>query len=333
MKKTVIGLILTQGIIMCFTLFVINGHRVNENYELNDVIGLSNDYELYVNKSKSLMKTSLLEVFETDDYLLLTRDDNSSIIGIYDPTQYLAQYRLDVSFGFSRGISFLDYKNQKRVGIKVVEQNYLGCALAADARLENIAFCIDPYSNLYEKGIEYYVNVFSTEHFGKYVYLDLSKKDITRVRAVFIDNGYQIVEKKDIGLTKAYLTVFSGKYTVSSLGVLAIAMQGIYLFTVMFYFISRKTETKIHYYHGGNALSIFYKKYALTLLCTVVLNALLLALIHQFYKDNTLAFMTVLDYGLTLVYQLVIVMIIWVNGYLITYYKMRKEVAKDAKKH
>jgi hypothetical protein len=212
-------------------------------------------------KSYSKPKAAFDDIIDVDkdnDVLVISRDTDSAIIGVYDPSMVMAFQNTYVLMGYTRYFSHQDYVNKAKSGIVISDSlthDINAWKSHTSEEIEDVMYATDTQSRFNDfENTSKVVNMASLDILGEYIYLDYGDKEAAnRIIDRLIDLGYYRFDEEYIGLMATIL----GSFQSGPFGIIMVSGLMIYLsFGIVAYwhFYNRSKEITIHFLHGGTLI-------------------------------------------------------------------------------
>ncbi|MGI6363422.1 MAG: hypothetical protein ACOX21_06740 [Bacillota bacterium] len=236
-------------------------------------------FNCVVMKSNTKPTASFADIIDANtdiDVLVISRDEGSYFIGIYDPNMVMAFENTYQLLGQSRYFSYADYVNKTKSGILISDSlthNVEAWKSYTSEAIEDVMYFTDTQSRFnYFGRTTQVLNLASLDTLGEYVYLDYGNKEVAeRIIGKLTDLGYSIVPVKYIGLLSTIISPgLTGK------GVMMVSGLLIYLFfgiAAYWHYFNRAKEITIHYLHGGTLNTVSQnlgKRFVVLNLCGMI---------------------------------------------------------------
>jgi len=192
----------------------------------------------------------IIDVDKDTGVVVISRDENSKTIGVYDPNMVMAFRNTSaLGIGIARYFSYDDYVNKTKVGILV---SYADNRDYTSDNISEVLYCThvrDAFN--YDGNTKEVVNLASMDTLGEYVFLDYGDKQVAdRIIKRLRNFGYRrhnLMEQ--IGLLKALLNA-----NIFPDGNILTAGLLIYLFfgvASYWHFYNDRKKISVHFLHGG----------------------------------------------------------------------------------
>lgn len=215
-----------------------------------------------VMKSESLQHITFDDIIDVDkdkSIIVISRDSDSEVVGIYDPNMIFAFENTFVSAGLTRYFSYDDYINKTKAGVLVLgnqPNDLLNYKSLTNERIQDVIYSVDSQSRFnYDGKIKEVINLASFQALGDTIYIDYGDKEIANKLVTKLTNfGYRKYPQEPIGLLKALMG--------SDKNIIEVIMSGgvlIYIaFAVIAFwsFYNIRKEVSIHFLHGGTIKTV-----------------------------------------------------------------------------
>lgn len=236
----------------------------------------------------------IVDVDEDTGVLIISRDENSETIGVYDPNMTKAFENTIPGrlMGMTRYFSYDDYVNKTKAGILVTyapRQEY------TSDNISELLYCTDLRSSFnYDRQVKEVVNLASLDTLGEYVYLDYGDEEVAnRIIKRLRDSGYRRQTPEYVGLLKSLFSAKGFYDGIMTGGLLIYVFFGLAAF---WHFYNDRKTISIHFLHGGTL-----KKMAGNLgVKFILLNLLgmIPVLLFSFFQQRTIFFFMMTDFSL-----------------------------------
>ena len=156
-----------------------------------------NAFPFYMGPNNVIMKRNteqrvifedIIDVDKDTGVLVISRDEDSEVIGVYDPEMVRAFENTYSGAGFTRYFSYDDYVNKTKAGILV--SNACDWEYTSENQRAIMLWILTALSIM--TGVKEVVNLASLETLGDYVYLDYGDRQVAdRIIKRLQDSGYR----------------------------------------------------------------------------------------------------------------------------------------------
>ena len=215
-----------------------------------------NAFPFYMGPNNVIMKRNteqrvifedIIDVDKDTGVLVISRDEDSEVIGVYDPEMVRAFENTYSGAGFTRYFSYDDYVNKTKAGILV--SNACDWEYTSE-NISELLYCTDINSSFnYDGRTKEVVNLASLETLGDYVYLDYGDRQVAdRIIKRLQDSGYRRQTLGYIGLLK---TLFGSKEFADGVMTGGLVIYAFFGVASFWQFYNDRKKISLHFLHGG----------------------------------------------------------------------------------
>lgn len=234
--------------------------------------------------------SDVINLDEDTEVLIISKYDNQSYAGIYDPMMREAFQSQLVLAGRTRYFSKADYQDKTLSGILIDDNlayNIGWCKSTKTERIDDPISCIESMSRLSNNNtINEVVNLASLDHMGDDVYIESENtKALENLQDRFLKLGYDLVETERVGFVQSLFFSLTDLSAETFMAVAVLALYCLYGYTIYLYIYGQRKELTIHLIHGATFKSIlgsFLRYFSFSYCCGVVLMIGVYFLYHTF---------------------------------------------------
>lgn len=221
------------------------------NLEPNPFFMGSNCVQLKTDFPAQVHFSDVVDIDEDDSVLLISREEKSGIVGVYDPNMVMAFENTFYGLGATRYFSYDDYR-QKTDAYILVNDELVDLRYDRKQQKGDLMYCVDSNSRFnYDGHTKKITSLAAMETFCEYVYIDYGNKEIAaKIVDKLIDAGYRRVHRQYAGLLKSIFGSTHGPLERVMIGGLLI-----YVFLCLatyWHFYNQRRKITIHFLHGGD---------------------------------------------------------------------------------
>lgn len=193
----------------------------------------------------------IIDVDKDTGVLVISRDENSETIGVYDPNMIMAfQNAFTGGRGITRYFSHDDYINKTKSGIIVSSTPENITPEYTSTNISEVMYCTDINSSFnYDGYTKEVVNLASLDTLGEYVYLDYGdEQSANRIIGLLRDTGYSRQSGGYVGLLESLLSFKGFMNRIMTGGFLIYVFFGV---TSFWHFYNDRKKITIRFLHGG----------------------------------------------------------------------------------